>query len=62
MSDPENQPAPSAAPAEYDGDAPASTEKKEVIATNVTGTVKWFNVKSGMEYYFALLFYGIVHS
>ncbi|XP_033221764.1 Y-box factor homolog isoform X2 [Belonocnema kinseyi] len=36
MADPEKQP-----------EQPAAVQKKTVIATKVTGTVKWFNVKSG---------------
>ncbi|XP_045131425.1 Y-box factor homolog isoform X1 [Portunus trituberculatus] len=40
MADPETQPQPEEQPK-----APA--KEKEVLATKVTGTVKWFNVKSG---------------
>ncbi|XP_051161766.1 Y-box-binding protein 1 isoform X2 [Leptopilina boulardi] len=36
MADPEKQP-----------EQPAAVQKKTIIATKVTGTVKWFNVKSG---------------
>nr|CAD7454193.1 unnamed protein product [Timema tahoe] len=36
MADPEKQP-----------EQPKAVQQKQVIATKVTGTVKWFNVKSG---------------
>ncbi|MBW8521755.1 cold shock domain-containing protein, partial [Escherichia coli] len=40
MADPETQPQPEEQPK-------APVKEKEVLATKVTGTVKWFNVKSG---------------
>lgn len=42
MADPENQSEP-----EEESQEPTEAKEKEVIATKVTGTVKWFNVKSG---------------
>ena len=49
MTDPDTQPAHQEAVEEKVEVKPAKEEEpvKEVIATKVTGTVKWFNVKSG---------------
>ena len=50
MTDPDTQPAQQEAVEEKVEVKPAKEEEepaKEVIATKVTGTVKWFNVKSG---------------
>merc|ERR1719246_371913 len=46
MTDPETQPEQQEAGDEEQPEA-KEQEPKEVIATKVTGTVKWFNVKSG---------------
>jgi len=42
MADPETQEQP-----EEENQEPTEAKEKEVLATKVTGTVKWFNVKSG---------------
>ena len=53
MTDPENSPSAAVTISSQDAsghqehDNQENEEPKEIIATKVTGTVKWFNVKSG---------------